>query len=142
VPKRLALAIALGVFAADGAAVAATVDIDWYLGITVEEASVTINAGDTVRWTWADEMSHSVTGPGFDSGILTGLGTTFSHTFEEAGSGGGYVCFVHGFSMQGAITVVEAPSVPALRGAWPARCCALVLAIGARACSRRRPEGD
>jgi plastocyanin len=132
------IAAALGVFAANGAALAKTVDIDWYFGITQQEASATINVGDTVRWTWADEMSHSVNGGVFNSGILTGLGTTFSHTYDTPDSGLAYVCDVHGFSMQGIITVVEAPVVPALRGAWPALCSALLLAVGVAAIYRRR----
>lgn len=134
--KQLALIAAVCAVGINGVANAATVDIDWYLGISQAEASVTINVGDTVRWTWADTMSHSVTGDFFDSGILTGIGTTFEHTFESPVDGIAYVCFVHGFAMLGLITVVVPDEVPALSGVWPGVFGALLLVSGATICNR------
>ena len=60
---------------------------------------LTINVGDTVRWTWAGGSLHSVTSvagsvESFDSGDLpTG---TFSHAFTHAGTFT-YYCDIHGF---------------------------------------------
>ncbi len=33
-----------------------TFDLDWAIGINGEDASLTIETGDTVRWTWTDEV--------------------------------------------------------------------------------------
>ena len=53
-----------------------TFDLDWAIGINGAAASVTIEPGDTVRWTWTDSAPHTVTNltgsqEMFDSGILT-----------------------------------------------------------------------
>src|SRR5690348_2175718 len=54
-------------------------------------SSVTIQPGDTVRWTWGATFHSSTSGiPGapngiWDSGILS-QGATFSHTFNAAGT--------------------------------------------------------
>jgi len=91
-----------------------TYDLDWYVGISNQNASVTIEPGDTVRWTWTDEVPHSVTsGSGsqeeFDSGILTGNGMQFSYTFTEVGVND-YKCDVHS-NMEGTITVEQTASI-------------------------------
>lgn len=89
-----------------------TFDLDWEIGVSGAAASFTIETGDTMRWTWADALPHSVTNQAgsqetFDSGILTGSGTEFSYTFTEEGTNP-YQCDVHPGSMFGTITV-EAP---------------------------------
>jgi len=64
-------------------------------------ASLTINAGDTVKWTNTDTAAHTVTsgspanGPSgvFDSSLVMG-GASFENTFDEAGSYD-YFCMVH-----------------------------------------------
>jgi plastocyanin len=64
-------------------------------------ASLTINAGDTVKWTNTDTAAHTVTsgspsnGPDgvFDSSLVMG-GASFENTFDEAGSYD-YFCMVH-----------------------------------------------
>ena len=81
--------------------------IDWEMGITTAEASLTIDQGDTVMWTFTDNLPHSVTSGGgsaetFDSGILN-AGSTYSYTFNVVGENP-YACAVHP-SMQGTITV-------------------------------------
>lgn len=86
-----------------------TYDLDWALGINGEAASLTIETGDTVRWTWTDEMQHDVISllssqESFDSGIMTGSGTQFEYTFTEVGVNN-YQCSVHPGSMFGTITV-------------------------------------
>ncbi len=74
-------------------------------------ASVTINVGDTVKWTWAGGglITHNSTGPGtpplWASPSTSVVGTTFSHTFPTAGTYS-YVCTFHAvFGMVGSVTV-------------------------------------
>ena len=75
-------------------------------------SSVTIDAGDTVEWTWSAGGHSSTSGtPGqpsgfWDSGILN-QGATFSHTFPAAGSFP-YFCSPHGLccGMVGSVTVI------------------------------------
>lgn len=91
-----------------------TFDLDWFIGIPITSASITIAPGDTVRWTWTDGIPHSVTSESgsqeaFDSGILTGMGTQFSYTFTQVGVND-YKCNVHS-SMQGIITVAQILSI-------------------------------
>jgi plastocyanin len=81
-------------------------------------SSVTINPGDTVRWTWAATFHSSTSGtPGmpngiWDSGILN-QGATFTHTFNSAGSFP-YFCTPHGAccGMVGMVTVASASPSP------------------------------
>jgi plastocyanin len=73
-----------------------------------DPASLTINVGDTVVWTWAGNM-HSVTS---DSGEwpntgLQGAGFTFNHTFNNSGSFD-YHC-THHPGMRGTIVVSDTP---------------------------------
>ncbi len=72
-------------------------------------ADVTINAGETVTWTWGSGAGlHSVqsTGsPSFpSSAILSGSGATYSNTFDTPGTYT-YDCVVHGTAMSGTVTV-------------------------------------
>jgi hypothetical protein len=94
-----------------------TIHIDWGIGSTpnVPESqsnhtNKTIEVGDTVIWTWTDTQTHNVhnqsgSKENFDSGLLSGVGTTFSYTFTEEGING-YQCDPHASSMFGTITVV------------------------------------
>ncbi|MDC7999535.1 T9SS type A sorting domain-containing protein [Aequorivita todarodis] len=91
-----------------------TFDLDWFVGVPSGNVSITIAPGDTVRWTWTDEVPHSVTSDSgsqedFDSGILTGSGTQFSYTFTEVGVNP-YECDVHS-NMEGVITVDQTTSI-------------------------------
>lgn len=88
-----------------------TYTIDWENGVNGEDASLTIDVGDMVTWTWTNSASHTVTSLAgsqetFDSGTLTGVGQTFSYTFDEEGINN-YQCDVHPGSMFGTITVVD-----------------------------------
>jgi len=91
-----------------------TFNLDWFVGVSEVDASITIEPGDTVEWTWTDNLPHSVTSDNdatesFDSGVLTGNGETFSYTFTMVGVNG-YDCEVHS-AMVGTITVEEIASV-------------------------------
>ena len=59
-------------------------------------AAVTIQANDSVTWTWAGSASHSTTSDTaglWDSGIMS-AGASFSHTFQNAGTFT-YRCTIH-----------------------------------------------
>lgn len=83
-------------------------------------SDITINAGDTVRWTNPTGTLHTTTsGPGcthnttgvvWDSGTLS-RGDTFSFTFDQPGTYP-YFCIFHciSFGMMGTITVNAAPT--------------------------------
>jgi plastocyanin len=82
-----------------------------------EPAKVTIKPGQTVTWVWDDEHPHTVTSDTdlFDSGLLTGKGTKWSHKFDNAGNFP-YYCAPHGdvggIGMAGTVTVAAASATP------------------------------
>ena len=57
-----------------------------------EPKETTVAVGDTVTWQWEGSAAHNVTGPGFESDLISE--GEFEHTFEEAGEID-YVCTVH-----------------------------------------------
>lgn len=72
-------------------------------------ATLQVAAGTTVTWTWAPgASSHSVESTGtpsfMSSAIMTGAGSTYSVTFNTAGTYT-YDCIVHGAAMSGTIVV-------------------------------------
>ncbi len=85
-------------------------------GITFAPSAVSIQLGDTVKWTWAGN-SHSVTSGDasgrnglFESGIQN-IGFTFSFTPTSPGNYP-YFCRVHGLMMAGTITVSASTATP------------------------------
>jgi plastocyanin len=108
--------MALGLLLTKTLALAATVDVaigDSFFNPT----PLTINAGDTVRWTNNGSFPHTTTsGTGcspdgnWDSASLS-TGQTFSHTFNTAGTFPYYCTFHCGSGMVGEITV-NAPPPP------------------------------
>lgn len=65
-------------------------DIAWEQGINSSVASPIIEIGDTVRWTWTDSSQKSVSSlpngvESFDSGVMTAINNSFSHTFLSQG---------------------------------------------------------
>lgn len=94
-----------------------TFNITWMMGISQEDASVTISAGDTVIWTWGEAgMPHDVVSDDdpdapadFGSEILIGMGQTYQYTFTTPAEID-YKCSVHS-SMKGTITVEPVMSV-------------------------------
>lgn len=82
--------------------------IDWFLGVPLSQSSISINAGDSVVWTWTDDMPHTVTSlpsanQAFESGALSGAGQVFIQTFPNVGVSE-YRCIFHS-GMVGVITV-------------------------------------
>ena len=81
-------------------------------GFVFKPSDVTINMGDTVRWTWSASGHSSTSGsPGMPTGLWDSLvlnqGATFTHTFNTAGTFP-YYCVPHGAccGMVGSVTVV------------------------------------
>ncbi len=92
-----------------------TYNLDWAVGINGEDASVTIEVGDSVEWTWTDNLPHTVTSMAgatetFDSGTITGNGETYTYTFMQEGVNP-YDCVIHPATMFGTITVEAALSI-------------------------------
>jgi plastocyanin len=116
---RVAIATLLFLLAGMSAAVAgplaatSTVNIQ---NFAFAPASVTINAGDSVRWTNLDGVQHSArsVNDSFNTGTLS-LGQSATVTFNTAGTFD-YVCGIHGASMSGTVIVrslaTPAPSTP------------------------------
>lgn len=109
----LLIILCLGMFSVSAQT---THDLDWYAGIG-SSVDLTINSGDTVRWTWGDALPHTVQNivgnsvETFNSGSKTGVGMTYSYTFTVIGDND-YYCGIHGVgSMSGTITVNPALSV-------------------------------
>jgi|GEM_PF-6331811 len=103
----LVAAVAPGLARADSVSVSA-IDLDF------APRTVTVHPGDTVVWTNAGAIPHTVTSAaaGFDSGLLV-PGQTFAFTFTSAGTFA-YVCTLHP-GMAGTVVVVPAvaPAAPA-----------------------------
>lgn len=86
-------------------------------GLKFTPATVNINVGDTVQWTWAASGHSSTSGtPGhpdglWDSGVQNS-GFTFTQTFNDAGTFP-YYCTPHGSccGMVGSVVVAGAPVV-------------------------------
>jgi plastocyanin len=121
--------IGVGIFISlgEGMAQAATVSVNVAPGgqLIFSQASISIQVGDTVTWTW-QASGHSVTSgvPGaasglFDSGIKSS-GSTFSHTFTDPGTFP-YFCLPHGAccGMTGSVTVAAATPTPSPNAAQP-----------------------
>ena len=106
-------------------------------------SSVTIQPGDTVRWTWSTNHHSSTSGtPGvpnglWDSGILS-QGATFTHTFNTVGSFP-YYCTPHGLccGMTGMVTVTN-PTGPPIVTTNPAT---LIASFSARLNGSLNPHG-
>jgi plastocyanin len=65
-------------------------------------SGVTINRGDTVRWTWSGSVPHNVTGRGFKSRTARRL--TYRRTFRRSGRYA-IVCTVHRSTMKMTVRV-------------------------------------
>lgn len=64
--------------------------------------SLTVNVGQTVRWTNYDTVLHDVVGSGIESEYLK-QGETFTYTFEQEGTYD-YICTIHPW-MEGEVIV-------------------------------------
>ena len=88
-----------------------TYDLPWTTNGSSANQQLSIDVGDTVRWTW-DSMGHNLvqlngeTEPGFGEGYVQSPGHQYSHTFTTVGAHD-YHCGPHPNSMYGTITVNE-----------------------------------
>ena len=88
-----------------------TYDLPWTTNGSSANQQLSIDVGDTVRWTW-DSMGHNLvqlngeTEPGFGEGYVQSPGHQYSHTFTTVGAHD-YHCGPHPDSMYGTITVNE-----------------------------------
>ena len=78
-----------------------TIDIT-IQGFAFHPDTITISAGDTVKWTNLDSVNHDVKGDSFDSGVMKSDGT-FEMIFNQTGTYN-YICSIHP-SMKGQIIV-------------------------------------
>lgn len=91
-----------------------THNINWGMSTTNQQASITIDVGDTIKWIWVDNgMPHDVSSidpnapEGFGSPLMSTLGYEYSFTFDSEVTFN-YRCAVHPGTMFGTITVVGA----------------------------------
>lgn len=87
------------------------------MGISHEEASLTLSSGDTVIWTWGEEgMPHDVSSidpdapEDFGSEVMTGEGQTYQYTFTDPAEID-YRCSVHPANMTGTLSILPVMSV-------------------------------
>lgn len=101
----------LALLGVGSSAAAATQDVS-IKNFAFQPGALTVNIGDTVRWTNNDSAGHTTTSSAalWDSGRL-GTGQTFDFTFTQAGSFA-YICNIHP-SMQGTIVVQGSPATTA-----------------------------
>ncbi|NMH27070.1 T9SS type A sorting domain-containing protein [Flavobacterium silvaticum] len=90
--------------------------INWFMGITNAQASMTIDNGDTVKWMWTSNIPHTVTtsdgaAETFASPVISGTGSSYEHVFTITGATP-YYCEIHPM-MTGTITV-QALAVPSV----------------------------
>ena len=112
------LAVALLSSAARGATANVSITSNRFTDSASGNSTTTINAGDTVTWTWNNGFHTTTSGacnPGCaPSGIWSSdakSSGTFSQNFPTAGSFP-YHCEVHGSMMQGTIVVQAGQAVP------------------------------
>jgi plastocyanin len=119
--RALRVAIAALLFLFGGMSIAVAGPLVATFGVNIQNfafapASVTINTGDSVRWTNLDGVQHSArsVNDSFNTGTLS-LGQSGTVTFNTAGTFD-YVCGIHGASMSGTVIVrslaTPAPSTP------------------------------
>lgn len=107
--KSLTLAVSQAdtvAFALETAPPSDTVFVNATGSLTFSPANVTINVGQTVKWTNTSTFTHNVTPVGhseWTAATLSGNGSTFVHTFDTAGSFP-YECTIHN-GMTGTVTV-------------------------------------
>ena len=71
-------------------------------GFAFHPETITIDRGDSVSWTNQDSVVHTVTGPEFDSGLLS-KGESYTVTFDQTGEFP-YNCSIHPY-MEGSVIV-------------------------------------
>ena len=86
-----------------------THDLTWKNDGSDAGQEITIDVGDTVRWTWGAGTHNLRSTSGtesFNSGFKTGVGNVFSFTFSQVGVTS-YVCDPHASNMFGTVKVED-----------------------------------
>lgn len=89
-----------------------TYDITWQEGVNGDQASLEIEAGDTVRWIWGDGDAHNVVSVSsnspadFGSETLSQEGYVYAYTFRKPGTVN-YLCDNMPDRMYGTINVSQ-----------------------------------
>ena len=118
--RLIGLILAVSMVVSGGISSAATIDVN-VNSFFYSPDPITVNAGDTVRWTNGSVMAHTVTSGAnctadgqWDSGSLS-PGGTFSRVFDTPGSFA-YFCAIAthctGFGMEGSVIVQNATVQP------------------------------
>lgn len=86
-------------------------DITWTKGMEDAEASIEIQAGDTVRWIWGDSDPHNIMSEDDDLGdfgseTISQEGYVYSYTFNDVGTID-YFCNLDPATMSGSVKVVR-----------------------------------
>lgn len=124
-PRALRLALGAGFLFALGTSVSAqaapaatTVDVT-IQNFAFSPATITVDKGDTIRWTNLDSAPHGAVTvqPGFVTQIL-GQGQSTTTTFDRPGTFD-YICNVHGATMRGTVVVRGAPVAETAAPAGP-----------------------
>ena len=105
--RKLIALLAVAALVAGVVAVSAfgsTTSVKWKLPVN---KTVTIKKNGTVKWVWADSITHSLQGPGLSPTRTekTGMGKSVSRTFRKKGTFT-YICSIHGSSMKTKVKVV------------------------------------
>jgi plastocyanin len=109
-PIRLAITTGTLAAALSLAGVASVADSEVAIAsFAFSPATITVTAGDTVTWINGDEVAHTATGSGWDSGTIA-AGASGSVTFATAATFA-YECAIHP-AMLGTVVVKERPGVP------------------------------
>src|SRR4030067_1858840 len=109
--QRLLLLLILALLTVPASSVLATVHNVSIIDFAFSPATVTLNIGDTVRWTHNGAFFHTTTSNSliWDSGTMSN-GSIFDFQFNSSGSFP-YRCSFHPLSMTGTVNV-NAPNVP------------------------------
>lgn len=108
---------------------------------------ITIQLGDTVRWTWVGGLHDTTSAAGqaesWASITTSTVGHTFDHTFTNVGDFG-YYCSIHGFDAGGGagggmagVVRVQPNTVPAA-SVWAVAALSLLVLSAATVALRRR----
>lgn len=90
-----------------------THNLGWANDGSSNNQQITIDVGDTIRWTWGSGFHNLRSTSGtetFDSGFFSGPGATFAYTFNQVGSTN-YVCDPHPSNMNGTVTVISTAGI-------------------------------
>lgn len=136
-----ALAIVGGSFLVAAPSLAATMNVNLLASNQFDAATVTVQEGDTVTFTWQGGFHDVVFADGVSSGTPVGIdGTTFSRTFDAAGTYA-YVCTVHESAGMIGTVIVESGAATATTAAPAAESTATTTAPAAGSTANAAPTG-